>query len=57
MTNITDTPFSGAQKGYAISQLNSDGATRRLHVHNSLLHNFQKAGMQVSAVGPDSGGT
>ena len=58
VTNVQDTPMSGAQKGYGIAQTNNDASptTRKLRVFNSLIHNFQKAGIQASAVGSPTPG-
>lgn len=48
-TGTRDTPFGGAQRGYGISQLNPDNAARKLRVHNSLIHDFQKNGITAAA--------
>lgn len=51
VTNVRSTPFSGAQRGHAISQLNSDGVLRTLTIEDSLLHDFQKSAVQAAYTG------
>ncbi|MFB6108029.1 MAG: TasA family protein [Haloplanus sp.] len=41
----TNDPFSGAQHGNGITVFNVDGASRRVVVHDSTVHDYQKTGI------------
>jgi len=47
ITDVRDTPWSGAQHGVALYAVNGDGTARTLTVSNCNIHDFQKNGMAL----------
>ncbi|GAB6860859.1 SipW-dependent-type signal peptide-containing protein [Haloplanus litoreus] len=44
-TRTANDPFSGAQHGNGITVFNTDGTSRRVGVHDSAVHDYQKVGI------------
>ena len=50
-TRTANDPFSGAQHGNGVSVFNTDGAARRVAVHDSAVHDYQKVGIVGDGAG------
>jgi len=51
VTNVTDDPFSGAQRGFGVFAYNGDGTTRSVVVRGANIHDYQKNGIVAEGDG------